>query len=93
MALNHCTELLLIPLANIGDAMITDRQASFQSDLESVANLIIRLGHPQRLTSNDQNEDQQQSPGPYLSIYAGHFIQQVGSASYSYIFEVRDLPK
>jgi hypothetical protein len=72
--------------------MITERQTSVQSDRESVANLIIRLGHAHRLTSHDENEGKQQSPGPNLSIFAGHFIQQLGSASYSYLFEVGDFP-
>lgn len=77
----------LSPLANIGDSMINDGPTSMDLDRENVGSLLLQLGDSHGYVKNPEK-----IPGKAacrLSKYAAHFIEHIGSSSYSYIFEVR----
>ncbi|KAJ5461027.1 uncharacterized protein N7458_002579 [Penicillium daleae] len=74
-----------IKIANIGDSMLEDTQTSFIDDRESLASLLLGLDQPTNHVSRVTGE---QTHKVTLSTYALHFIENLGPASYSYLFEV-----
>jgi hypothetical protein len=77
----------LSPLANIGDSMINDGPTSMDLDRENVGSLLLQLGDSHGYVKNPEKIPRKAACR--LSKYATHFIEHIGSASYSYIFEVR----
>lgn len=76
----------LSPLANIGDSMINDGPTSMDLDREDVGSLLLQLGDSHGYVKNP--EEIPRKAACRLSKYATHFIEHIGSSSYSYIFEV-----
>lgn len=73
--------------------MISASQATFTVDRENVGSLLVQLSRQTRLASCLREQTPGQNDGPHLSKYAAHFIEQIGSASYLYLFEVRSPSK
>jgi hypothetical protein len=67
--------------------MISDIQATSAVDRENVGSLLVQLSRETRLAGclREQGKDD----SAHLSKYAIHFIEQITSASYLYLFEVR----
>lgn len=76
----------LTSLANIGDAMLKEGHTSFLDDREKLRSLVFVLS---RSRSQSGNTPTDQDLTSSLSKYGLHFVEQLGSASYSYLFEVR----
>ena len=65
--------------------MLEDSQKSFIEDRESLASLLLGL---EQLTNYVSRHTGEQIHDVTLSKYALHFIENLGPASYSYLFEV-----
>jgi hypothetical protein len=66
--------------------MLEDTERCFIDDRESLASLLLGLDRPTNHVSRDTGEHAHKAT---LSKYALHFIENLGQASYSYLFEVR----
>lgn len=82
------SQAILTLLANIGDAMVKWTQASFQMDRECLGSLLLHLSRTQKATSLTQGEARDRTSRSGLSNYAMHFVEHIGPASYSFLFEV-----
>ena len=65
--------------------MLDDTEICFIDDRESLASLLLGLDQP---TNHVSRETGEQAHKVTLSKYALHFIENLGQASYSYLFEV-----
>jgi hypothetical protein len=68
--------------------MVDDGPASMDLDREKVGLLLLQLGDPQRSLNKSENQARAPQTGRKLSKYAVHFVEHIGSSSYSYLFEV-----
>ena len=65
--------------------MLDNTERCFIDDRESLASLLLGLDRPTNHVSTDAGEHAHKAT---FSKYALHFIENLGQASYSYLFEV-----